>query len=230
MAPHSSQPVVSTSEVFQSYEDDLRMLLDQLRSLAKVAEGDGSSSERAAAGQDMTEAHEKASQALQQMEFEVKSMGSLGASLSGKLKEHRQELLACRALVRNVQAKLHREGLKPATASRSAEEEKSMGDSFNRLRAGSRRLDESRRTALEAEELGLNVMSDLHGQRESIMRTKGHLGEVDDHLSTTKQFLTSLARRSQGNQAMVWCLALVLFITLVFLIYLKLQKLITFLR
>lgn len=43
---------------------------------------------------------------------------------------------------------------------------------FNRLRAGARRLDDARRAAHEAEEIGLNVMTELHGQRESISRTK----------------------------------------------------------
>ncbi|CAE7897423.1 unnamed protein product [Symbiodinium microadriaticum] len=60
------------------------------------AAGAGPPQERCAAGQEMVEAQERAAQAFQQMEFEVKSMGSLGAALSGKLKEYKQELLASR--------------------------------------------------------------------------------------------------------------------------------------
>lgn len=57
-------------------------------------------------------------------------------------KEYKQELLACRTLVRNVQGRLQREGLSGLSGS---------ADSSQRLRAGARRLEESRRTALEAE-------------------------------------------------------------------------------
>ncbi|CAJ1356725.1 unnamed protein product [Effrenium voratum] len=220
------QSVVTTSEVFQSYEEDYHRLIERLRALAAVVEG-GAVAERGAAGSEMLEAHERAKQAFQQMEFEVKSMGPLGAALSGKLKEYKQEMLACRTLVRNVQARLQREGL---LGQAPRDEEKAERDSANRLRAGARRLEDSRRTALEAEAIGLNVMSELHDQRDSLKRTKGHLNDVDGHLGTSKMFLNLMSRRVQGNQAMVWCLAIVLFITLVFVIYLKLQKLTAFLR
>ncbi|CAE7948079.1 VTI13 [Symbiodinium sp. KB8] len=106
-------------------------------------------------------------------------------------------------------------------------------DSAQRLRAGARRLEDSRRTALEAfvalgeaESIGMDVMSELTDQRDALKRTKGHLHDVDDHLGTSKMFLSTMSRRIQGNQAMLWCLAIVLFIILVFLIYLKLQKLV----
>eukprot|EP00434_Breviolum_minutum_P000598 symbB.v1.2.000520.t1/scaffold31.1/size418471/16 len=213
------QSVVTTSEVFQSYEEDYHQLLNKLRTLAAVVEGNASSEERGAAGLEMIESHERALQAFQQMEFEVKSMGQLGATLSGKLKEYKQEMLACR---------LQREGLLRNGATR--EEEKVERDSSNRLRSGARRLEDSRRTALEAEAVGLNVMSELHDQRDSLKRSKGHLSDVDGHLGTSKMFLSLMSRRVQSSQAMVWCLAIILFIILVFLIYLKMQKLTAFLR
>ncbi|CAE7256597.1 unnamed protein product [Symbiodinium pilosum] len=99
-----SQPVVTISEVFQSYEEDYKQLIQQLRSLAMVVEGTAPPPERLTAGQDMVDAHERATQAFQQMEFEVKSMGSLGATLAGKLKEYKQELLASRSLPRSLRA------------------------------------------------------------------------------------------------------------------------------
>eukprot|EP00435_Cladocopium_sp_Y103_P033316 s100_g8.t1 len=222
------QSVVTTSEVFQSYEEDYHQLLSRLRTLAAVVEGTASSEERGAAGLEMIESHERALQAFQQMEFEVKSMGQLGATLSGKLKEYKQEMLACRTLVRNIQGRLQREGLLGNGVTR--DEEKAERDSSNRLRSGARRLEDSRRTALEAEAVGLNVMSELHDQRDSLKRSKGHLNDVDGYLGTSKMFLSLMSRRVRSNQAMVWCLAIVLFVILVFLIYLKMQKLTAFLR
>ncbi|CAE8634091.1 unnamed protein product, partial [Polarella glacialis] len=115
-------------------------------------------------------------------------------------------------------------------ASRGPDEEKALGDAYNRIRSGSRRLDDSRRTLLESEELGLNVMCDLQGQRETILRTKGHLNDVDGNLDVSKKILNGLLSRMQSNNAMVWGLAIVLFIILVFVIYLKIQKVMATLR
>eukprot|EP00913_Durusdinium_trenchii_P021905 g20583.t1 len=206
------QAVVTTSEVFQSYEEretmqvlleprffasngfgkkrhrvsqeDYHELLQRLRTLAAVVEGNAPVEERSAAGLEMIECHERAQQAFQQMDFEVKSMGPLGAALSGKLqlevhwikgklcgkilqcKERIQAgdaslqeraickdplgslFSVCRTLVRNIQARLQREGL---LSGMTQDEEKAERDSSNRLRAGARRLEDSRRTALEAE-------------------------------------------------------------------------------
>eukprot|EP00933_Yihiella_yeosuensis_P073033 TRINITY_DN8159_c0_g4_i1.p1 TRINITY_DN8159_c0_g4~~TRINITY_DN8159_c0_g4_i1.p1 ORF type:complete len:258 (-),score=50.24 TRINITY_DN8159_c0_g4_i1:37-726(-) len=219
----SRGPSVGTSEVFKSYEEEFRQLMASIQPLAAVAEGSGPSRERIDAAREVAEAHEKASQALKQMELEVKSMGPLGVPLAGKLKEFKHEIIATRTLIRECQARLKREGL-GIDSVRNSPEDKAANDAYNRLRSGSRRLDDSRRTALESEEIGLNVMSDLHSQRESLMRTKGHLLDVDENLSMSKRVLNTISHHAWTNEVLVWSIAVVLFIVLMFVIYLKIQK------
>ena len=84
---------------------------------------------------------------------------------------------------------------------------------------------------VQAEAVGLNVMSELHDQRDSLKRTKalqksrdlvehsafefaiqGHVGDVDGHLGTSKMFLTLKSRRVQSNQDCLFerCYALII--------------------
>merc|ERR1711920_888331 len=109
-------------------------------------------------------------------------------------------------------------------------EDKTLHDSYNRLRGTSRRLEDTRRTALEAEEIGLDMMSDLQSQRESIYRTKAHLHDVDNNLALSKRVLTTLGRSMQMNQAVLLGVAIVLFLTVCFVFYLKMEKVMAALR
>mmetsp|Transcript_6618 Transcript_6618/g.18526 ORF Transcript_6618/g.18526 Transcript_6618/m.18526 type:complete len:228 (-) Transcript_6618:24-707(-) len=227
MAPDFAS-VVTTSEVFESYEDDYHSLQRKVREhVATASSRQETKSERVRAVREASEAHQQASQALQQMELEAKSMGSLSTSIAPKLKDYRNELTISKRQVRDVEASLQREGL---GADASDADAKVLGDTYSRLRSSTRRLDDAKRSALEAEEIGLDVMSDLQSQREGIMRTKGHLQEVEGNTDIARRVLQGLDHRLRTNQALVGCFAFVLFLTVVFVIYLKVNKLVTALR
>jgi len=172
------------------------------------------------------EDHQKAERALQQMELEVKSMGALGASINPRLRAYRTDLASSRRRIREAETALQRDGL----ALDAPREDKVTSDTFTRMRGSTRRLDDAKRSALEAEEIGLDVMNDLHSQRDGIMRTKAHLNEVEDTLSLSRRILTLLNYRTQSNQAMVWCIAVLLTIAVLAVMYLKMQKLAATLR
>mmetsp|Transcript_21716 Transcript_21716/g.38178 ORF Transcript_21716/g.38178 Transcript_21716/m.38178 type:complete len:234 (-) Transcript_21716:57-758(-) len=219
---------VTTSEDFQSYEDDCRRLQRSLREdIATASSARNSPEERAAAASRASESHESAMQALMQMELEAKSMGTLSSSLTPKLKDYRSELTASRRKIRDVHDALRREGLNlngRHGRETNEMEDKVLNDTYSRLRGSSRRLDDARRNALEAEEIGLDVMGELQSQRESIHRTKAHLQDTDSTLGLSKRVLQTMGYRMQSNQMMLGCIALVLAITLVLVIYFKINK------
>lgn len=226
MAP-SFAPMVTTSEVFESYQDDYRRLQRSVRDKLAIVLAKGDPLVRGAAMHDASEAHQLADQALQQMQLEAKSMGTLSASIAPKLRDYRNELAAQKRRVREAKAALQRDGLGFGAVN---EENQVLNDSYNRLRLSTRRLDDTKRTALEAEEIGLDIMSDLQSQREDIMRTKGHLHDIDENLNLSKRVLQLLGYRMQTNQSMVVCFAVVLTITVALVFYLKMQKLMAVLR
>jgi len=226
MAP-SFAPNVTTSEVFSSYQEDYDRLQNSIRDKVAVALTRGSpSEERSTAMREAAEDHQKAERALQQMELEVKSMGALGSTINPRLRAYRTDLASSRRRIREAETALQRDGL----ALDAPREDKADSDTFTRMRTSTRKLDDAKRSALEAEEIGLGVMNDLHAQRDGIMRTKAHLNDVDDTLNLSKRILSILTYRTQSNQAMVWCIAVLLTIAVLAVAYLKMQKLAAALR
>eukprot|EP00928_Gymnodinium_smaydae_P028186 TRINITY_DN21560_c0_g1_i1.p1 TRINITY_DN21560_c0_g1~~TRINITY_DN21560_c0_g1_i1.p1 ORF type:complete len:254 (-),score=47.73 TRINITY_DN21560_c0_g1_i1:60-773(-) len=228
MAPGSFARPVTTSEAFGSFEEDFHRLQRQVREQVAFARNAASSTSRVEAARSAANAHQEADQALQQMEVEARSMGALGSSIMPKLTDYRSELASTRRQVRDAEALLQREGLGLGRAQAqelSTEDQRTSADTFNRLRNSSCRLDDSRRAALEAEEIGMDVMSDLNSQRESILRTKGHILDTDNNLANAKRVMQSIGYKMQVNQLTVGLLAVVLTVAVIFTIYVKLERL-----
>eukprot|EP00929_Paragymnodinium_shiwhaense_P108197 TRINITY_DN74527_c0_g1_i1.p1 TRINITY_DN74527_c0_g1~~TRINITY_DN74527_c0_g1_i1.p1 ORF type:complete len:228 (-),score=26.01 TRINITY_DN74527_c0_g1_i1:71-754(-) len=222
---------ITTSSVFASYEEDFLRLQRAVRDNIAIAQAKGagsSASSRSKACREADESHKQASQALQQMDLEAKSMGALAHSLTSKLKDYRSDLATTRRLVRDAEATLQRDGL--LGSDMSTESQRMSGDTLNRLRNSTRRLDDTRRTALEAEEIGMDVMTDLNSQRESIMRTKAHLQDADENMNISKRVLGTLGHRYAVNQLTVGLLAVVLTLTTLVVIYEKFQRIMQRLR
>lgn len=91
---------------------------------------------------------------------------------------------------------------------------------------GVNRLEDARRTALETEEIGMGVMSDLRDQRETISRTQGHVRDVGGQLNTSAKLLTDMARRAMTNRAILWAIIVVLCLCILLTMYLRLRNLV----
>ena len=91
---------------------------------------------------------------------------------------------------------------------------------------GVNRLEDARRTALETEEIGMGVMSDLRDQRETISRTQGHVHDVGGQLNTSAKLLTDMARRAMTNRAILWAIIVVLCLCILLTMYLRLRNLV----
>lgn len=64
-----------------------------------------------------------------------------------------------------------------------------------RLDRSSARLQESRRTALETEDIGRNTLADLHQQRETIEHTRSGILESEGYVDKSVKTLRGMARR-----------------------------------
>merc|ERR1719377_153501 len=70
------------------------------------------------------------------------------------------------------------------------------------------RLGEAKRQALETEQIGMDIMSDLKGQRDVILRTKANVAEVGANYGTAKRLLEGMLWRAKANR-IITCAALV---------------------
>eukprot|EP00927_Polykrikos_kofoidii_P053532 TRINITY_DN48142_c0_g1_i1.p1 TRINITY_DN48142_c0_g1~~TRINITY_DN48142_c0_g1_i1.p1 ORF type:complete len:236 (-),score=35.76 TRINITY_DN48142_c0_g1_i1:259-966(-) len=234
-----SKAIVTTSSMFESYEEDFhrlqRGIREQLSNVTSKGTSKGNSispASRVSAISEAGDLHNQAGQALQQMELETRSMGALGNSIAPKLKDYRSEFAATKRHIREAEQSLQREGIGLPAKGRelTTEDKKTATDSFNRLRSSTKRLEETRRTALEAEEIGMDVMTDLVSQRESIMRSKANIHDTNENLAVSKRVLSTLHHKAVINQLSVGALAVVLTIAVILVVWAKLEKLMEKLR
>ena len=85
------------------------------------------------------------------------------------------------------------------------------------------RLEQGKKAALEAEGSAIDTMNQLRGQREVLEKAVVVNREVSDNLSQGHRILNSISRRSIQNKLIMFGVAILLILAIVFLIYLKLS-------
>ena len=91
----------------------------------------------------------------------------------------------------------------------------------HQLQAGGVSIDRSHRMALEAEEVGANVLSDLRKQREQIERANRHLHDADHDLDTSNKILRDMLRRMAANRMLTTAVIVLLIVAIFFVLYYK---------
>merc|ERR1712008_211699 len=88
-----------------------------------------------------------------------------------------------------------------------------MGGVQEQLDSASSHLDQARRQALETEQIGLDVLTDLRDQRETIKRTHANVGDLGANMAEAKAKIENLLRRARQNKIMTY--AILAFLALV---------------
>ena len=96
--------------------------------------------------------------------------------------------------------------------------------STDRLDRTTDRIKDSRKTMLETEELGVSILQDLHGQRQSLLCTHETLHGVDDNVGKSKKILTAMTRRMNRNKWTIGAIITVLVLAIIFILYFKLTR------
>uniref|UniRef100_M1CR35 Vesicle transport V-snare protein vti1a n=3 Tax=Solanum TaxID=4107 RepID=M1CR35_SOLTU len=94
--------------------------------------------------------------------------------------------------------------------------------STERLDQSSDRIRESRRIALETEELSVLILGDLHQQRETLLHSHNKLHGVDDAIDKSKKILTSMSRRISRNKWIMGSVIGALILAIIIILYFKL--------
>eukprot|EP00747_Dinoflagellata_sp_TGD_P005373 gnl/TRDRNA2_/TRDRNA2_113834_c0_seq2.p1 gnl/TRDRNA2_/TRDRNA2_113834_c0~~gnl/TRDRNA2_/TRDRNA2_113834_c0_seq2.p1 ORF type:complete len:118 (-),score=18.23 gnl/TRDRNA2_/TRDRNA2_113834_c0_seq2:132-485(-) len=83
---------------------------------------------------------------------------------------------------------------------------------------------DTQRNALQAEETGFAVLSDLARQRETIDRVRNNALQVDENTSGARRTLTQMNRRNTIKKVVLWAAAIAvgtLLIVVIWIVYLK---------
>ena len=72
---------------------------------------------------------------------------------------------------------------------------------------------------LEMENTGASIMSDLHSQRESLLRTKSTLAHASEGLETSRRLVRSMARRAAGNKLVLYVVIFLIFAIIILVLW-----------
>ncbi|XP_009790273.1 vesicle transport v-SNARE 12-like isoform X1 [Nicotiana tabacum] len=168
---------------------------------------------------------------IRKMDLEARSLQpSLKAALLAKLREYKSDLNKLKKEVNKLaltganQAAHDLESgmMDPHAASANHRERLAM--TTERLDQSSDRIRESRRAALETEDLGVSILGELQQQRESLLNSHNRLHGVDDAIDKSKKVLTSMSRRISRNKWIMGSVIGALILAIIIILYFKLFR------
>eukprot|EP00922_Rhytidocystis_sp_ex-Travisia-forbesii_P009626 GHVS01014079.1.p1 GENE.GHVS01014079.1~~GHVS01014079.1.p1 ORF type:complete len:264 (-),score=63.74 GHVS01014079.1:346-1032(-) len=106
---------------------------------------------------------------------------------------------------------------------RSAVQRERLLDVTDTLQEGRNKLEETKRMALETEEIGVSIMGDLSSQRETISRTRNNVGQLSSNLDEARRSITNIARRVMQNRLLLYVIAVTMALALLLILFVKLS-------
>lgn len=92
------------------------------------------------------------------------------------------------------------------------------------LNRASESIARSTRVAVETEQIGGEIIDELGDQRESLVRTRGRLKDVDQDLGKSRRILNSMAIRVATNKLILLCIIIVELAILGAVVYIRFFK------
>ncbi|CAH8459340.1 unnamed protein product [Dicrocoelium dendriticum] len=97
-------------------------------------------------------------------------------------------------------------------------------DNTERIARSTNRLEDGVRVALQTEEIGSHILSDLGEQREKLQRSRNRLRQADADLTKSSRILTQMTRRIFQNRIVLMGTILLLILIFVVTIYLTVRQ------
>ncbi|CDY37005.1 hypothetical protein Bca4012_099246 [Brassica carinata] len=220
------------SEVFNGYERqycDLSANLSKKCSSALSLDGEQKKQKLS----EIKSGLEIAEALIRKMDLEARSLPpGVKSSLLVKLREFKSDLNNFKTQVKritsaNLNAAARDELLEAGmadTKTASADQRARLMMSTERLGRTTDRLKDSRRTMMETEEIGVSILQDLHGQRQSLLRAGDTLSGVDENVGKSKKILTGMTRRMNRNKWTIGAIIAALVVAIIIILYFKLTK------
>ncbi|CEQ41408.1 SPOSA6832_03112, partial [Sporobolomyces salmonicolor] len=195
---------------------------------------------------------EEADEIIAQMEVEVQTAHRDKVELRAKLREHKSKIMRQKNDLKSLASTADRDDLLAAPSTSSSHVAIEMDDraespsslslsqaqaqrsqllsATDKLSDGQRRLEDSHRVALEAEDLGTGILRDLRGQRDVLERTRDHarsptishsLYEADGSIDRASNTLRKMVRRMYQQRAITYAIIAVLIFLILYVLFSK---------
>lgn len=103
----------------------------------------------------------------------------------------------------------------------TSEQRRVLVDSRAALERTNQSVSKSHAIAIETEQIGTEVISELGGQRETLLRAKSRLTETDQELARSKKIMNLMKRRILTNKFVLILIIIFEFAILGCLVYIK---------
>ncbi|XP_035669867.1 vesicle transport through interaction with t-SNAREs homolog 1A-like isoform X1 [Branchiostoma floridae] len=167
---------------------------------------------------------EEAKELLEQMDLEVRDIPSKERQkYATRLKSYKTELGKLEKDFKK--AKLHggagsrEELLGPDDPSHSEDQRTRLLDNTERLERSGRKLEAGYRMAVETEQVGADILENLHQDREKIQRSRDRLRETDSDLGKSSRILSAMMRRIIQNRIVLFVVIAVIILVIALTIY-----------
>ncbi|KAL6547064.1 Vesicle transport v-SNARE 12 [Orobanche minor] len=218
------------SQVYEGYERQYCELSANLsrkcNSAAALPDGDKKNQEVS----ELQAGLDDADVLIRKMDLEARSLQpSVKATLLAKLREYKSDLNKLKREVKKLTMPssgqpAHEDLLESGMAGgheASANQRGRLAMSTERLNQSTDRVRESRRAALETEELGVSILEDLHQQRETLLHSHKKLSDVDSAIDRSKKILSSMTRRMSRNKWIIGSIIAGLVLAVIIVLYFK---------
>ena len=166
---------------------------------------------------DVNRVFDEAKELIEQMDLEVRELASSArASASARVKSYGEELVRLQKELRRSQVQMtdlargRDELLGTNDPHHSQDQRTLLLNNTDKLNNATSRLEEGYRMALETEEVGRDIMENLHRDRETITRARDRLRGVDHDLGKSGRILNAMVRRIYQSRVILTVVGLLM--------------------
>ncbi|XP_066549636.1 vesicle transport through interaction with t-SNAREs homolog 1A isoform X1 [Amia ocellicauda] len=222
------------SSDFETYEQDFGTLTaDITNKIGRIPKLGGDEKKQMVVN--VEKQFEEAKELMEQMDLEVREIPVQSRGMyNSRLKSYKQELeklekdfkrsrIAYSDEVRNDL--LGDDGNSSESQLIKLREERAhLLDNTERLERSSQRLEAGYQIAVETEQIGQEILENLHHDREKIQRSRDRLRETDANLGKSSRILTGMLRRIIQNRILMFVLGAIILFTIVLAIYFSVRR------
>jgi len=219
--------------MFDNYDQDFQQIITSIgKKLGEKSEAEDVEQRKTALRRVEMELDE-ADELVSQMEIEVQGMPqSIKFQYQAKIKKAKQDLTQFKKLSKERHAQLARSDLLGGMGGRpigpsSSDDPYGTSDrtrllaGTSLLEDGTRRLQESQRIALETEEQGTDILSNLRRQREQIENSRDTLYTADSSIDRASGTLKKMIRQMYKQRVITGAIIAVLVLIILIIVYEK---------
>jgi len=223
----------SPTTLFNNYEQDFQQIIASIRDKVEGNSKSEGVEQRKTALRRVEMELDEADEMVSQMEIELQGMPqSIKPQYQARIKSAKADLTRFKKLSKELHTQLTRSDLLGGVGGRpvgpsSSDDPYGTSDrtrllaGTSLLEDGTRRLQESQRIALETEEQGSDILSNLRRQREQIENSRDTLHTADASIDRASGTLKKMVRRMYKQRFITAAIIVVLVLLIMIIVYEK---------